>query len=108
MESGTKEELVKPSHAASSPLTRPFKTPVSDMGRLAWASYRLKWAFGYRLIGPDAWTRKVRKRLSYEGWVLSHVRGWPGFLLWRLVIRVPFSAAVGGEEYFVGNETQRI
>jgi FkbM family methyltransferase len=108
MESGTKEELVKPSPPADSLLTRPFKTPISEMGHLAWAAYRVRWAFGHRLIGPDAWTRKVRKRLSYVRWVLSHVRGWPGFLLWTLGIRVPFSAAVGGKEYTVGNETQRV
>jgi FkbM family methyltransferase len=108
LESGTEEELLKPSPSGNSLLTRPFKTPISEMGRLAWDAYRLKWAFGYRLIGPNAWTRKVRKRFSYERWVRSHVSGWPGFMLWRLGIRVPFSAVLSGKEFTVGNETQRV
>jgi FkbM family methyltransferase len=78
------------------------------MGRMAWSFYRLKWAFGLRLIGPSSWTRKTRKRLAYERWVLTHVRGWPGFLLWRMGVRVPFSAAFGGKEFTVKNEAHRV
>lgn len=107
MESGAKEALAKPIPPAELLLARPFRTPVSEMGRLAWAGYRLKWAFAYRLIGPSSFTRRVKKRLAYERWVMSKVRGWPGFTLWRLGIRVPFAASVGGRQYTVGNEAQR-
>ena len=107
MVSVTKEEIAQPRSPEDLLLTSPFKTPVSEMGSLAWAFYKLKWAFGHRLIGPDSWTRKAKKRLSYESWVMTHVRGWPRLLLWRLGLRVPFSASFGGKEFTVNNGSQR-
>jgi FkbM family methyltransferase len=77
------------------------------MGGIAWALYRLKWAIGHKLIGPDAWTRKVKMRLSYERWVSSHVKGWFGFLLWRLRIKIPFTATVAGQVYHVRTTADR-
>jgi len=85
----------------------PFRTPVSQMGRAAWAAYRFKWTFGHRFIGENSWAWRMKKRLGYQRWVLSHVRGWPGLVLWRLGIRVPFKAVVGGKTYEVRDAAQK-
>jgi FkbM family methyltransferase len=104
----TREQgIIEPASLAGPQLTSPSRTPVSETGKAAFAFYRFKWIFGYRLIGPSAWTRKVKTRLVYERWVMSHVKGWFGFLLWRLRIRIPFSATVAGREYHVRNSVDR-
>jgi FkbM family methyltransferase len=102
-----KEQLAEAQETSDLRLTSPFKTPISEMGRIGWGLYRLKWAVGFRLIGPSAWTRKLRKRLSYGRWVIAHVKGWSGFLIWRLGIRIPFRASVGDQHFHVGNSTDR-
>jgi FkbM family methyltransferase len=88
-------------------LSSPFKTPLSDMNSISRGWYRLKWTFGYRLIGPAAWTRKVRQRLSYEAWISSNVKGWLRFMVWRLGLRIPFKASVAGQEFRVRNLADR-
>jgi FkbM family methyltransferase len=103
----THEGIIEPSSLSAPQLTGPSKTPLSEMGKPARAFYRFKWIFGYRLIGPSAWTRKIKTRLVYESWVMSHVNGWPSFLLWRLGIRIPFSATVAGRDYRVTNSVDR-
>lgn len=77
------------------------------MGRISWGLYRLKWAVGYRLIGPDSWTRKIKARFHYEKWLIYHVKGWFGFLLWRLGVRIHFRATVDGVEYNIRSRAER-
>jgi FkbM family methyltransferase len=101
------KEIVNPLSATDLQLSSPSKTPLSDMGGMSSALYRLKWAIGYRLLGPDSWTRKMRMRLAYEGWLSSHVKGWFGFLLWRLAIRIPFNATIAGQDYPVRSVAER-
>jgi len=88
-------------------LTSPFRTPLADMNGIARGWYLLKWIFGYRLIGPAAWTRKVRMRLSYGAWVSSNVGGWFGLVLWRVGIRIPFKATVAGQEHHIRTVAER-
>jgi FkbM family methyltransferase len=101
------EEGERPPSAADIRLSSPFKTPLTDMNGIARGWYQFKWMFGYRLIGPASWTRRVRIRLSYEAWVSSHVKGWFSFMLWRLGIRIPFKASVASQEYNVRNRAER-
>jgi FkbM family methyltransferase len=93
--------------ATSLLLSSPFKNPLADMGGITSFLYRLKWAIGYRLIGPSSWTGPIRRRLSYERWLTSHAKGWPRFLLWRLGLKVPFHVSVAGQQYHIQNEAQR-
>jgi FkbM family methyltransferase len=88
-------------------LSRPFRSPVSAMSMTSSAMYRLRWEVGYRLIGPNSWARRVRTRLSYERWVASHVKGWFHFLLWRLGIKVHFSAISSGQVFQVRSVAER-
>jgi FkbM family methyltransferase len=103
----TKGELAAPSPQAVV-FTGPFETPVTRMGELSWAAYRLKWAIGHRLIGENSWAWKVRKRLGFQRWVLSHVHGWPHLVLWRAGIRRPFTATLAGKKYEVIDEAQKL
>ena len=82
-------------------LEGPFWTPTLRAGQVGSALYRAKWEIGYRLIGPASWTRRLRSKVSYESWVLSHVGGGRSFLLWRLGLRRPFTARVSGRSYTV-------
>ena len=89
-------------------LSAPFKTPLSEMGKLSRVFYRTKWELGYRVIGPSSWPRRIKGRLSFERWVLSNVSGWPGYLVQRLGVGAPFSATVGGREFRVRNVAERV
>jgi FkbM family methyltransferase len=102
------QENAGPSPVSYDRLLSPFRTPLSEMNGISSGLYRFKWAFGYRLIGPDSWTRMMRKRLAYEKWVVSNVKGWPGFLLWRIGVRIPFDAGVDGEIFHVKSGANRI
>jgi FkbM family methyltransferase len=86
----------------------PFKTPVTQMGRIASVAYRFKWTFGHRFIGENSWAWKAKKRLGYQRWVISNVHGWPGLLLWRLGVKIPFTASVGGATYEVKNDPEKL
>ena len=101
------KEIVNTLSSTDLQLSSPFRTPLSDMSRASLGFYRLKWEIGFRLKGPNSWTRKTRKRLAYERWVSSHVKGWFRFLLWRLGVRAHFKATVEGQEYHVRNAAER-
>jgi FkbM family methyltransferase len=86
----------------------PIRTPLADMSRIGVWWYGLKWRVGYRLIGPASWTRKVKGYMLYLRWIMTHVKGWPRFLLWRVGIRAPFKATVSGKEFRVRSAAERI
>jgi len=87
-------------------LERPFWTPLSKASRAGSALFRAKWEIGYRLIGPASWTRRLRSKISYEWWTLSHVGGKGSFTLWRLGLRGQFVARLSGKEYRITNQAE--
>ena len=87
-------------------LERPFWTPLSRANRAGSALFRAKWEIGYRLIGPASWTRRLRSKISYETWALSHVGGELSFRLWGLGLRRPFVGRVSGQEYRITNRAE--
>jgi len=107
MASVTKEELAT-TPSADVIFSAPFKTPVAQMGEISWAAYRFKWSLGHRFIGENSWAWKVKRKLGYQKWVVTHVRGWPNLLLWRAGMRRPFMATVAGRKYEVKDAQQKL
>jgi FkbM family methyltransferase len=102
------EEILTRPEVATLQLQSPFKTPLSEASK-AWSGFtRTKWEIGYRLIGPDSWTRMIRSRVSQEAWALSNVKGGYRFLLWRVGIKIPFRARISGKEYEVANAAEAL